>query len=94
VHVPGHPAEARRLLLDALPGNDSVYLRLLKASSAEPREGPNFQVVRSGGPLRSLGVRRDAEVRVYGTMTDHDRAHGAHGLDEAGIARSVTAFLP
>jgi transketolase len=165
VHVPGHPAEARRLLLDALPGNASVYLRLSEASNAKPREGANFQVVRSGGGgvvlvvgpmldrvlaataeldvtvlyaatvrpfntralrtavqasrtsdvvlvepylagtsaphvaealewvphrLRSLGVRRDAEIRVYGTMADHDRAHG---LDEAGIARSVTAFL-
>lgn len=165
VHVPGHPAEARRLLLEALPGADSVYLRLSEASNARPREGANVEVVRRGGRgvvlavgpmldrvlaatadldvtvlyaatvrpfdaralraavqgtgastvvlvepylagtsaphvaealewmphrLRSLGVRRDAEVRAYGTMADHDRAHG---LDEAGIARSVSTFL-
>ncbi|SFB36847.1 transketolase [Amycolatopsis marina] len=40
--------------------------------------------------VRSLGVRRDAEVRVYGSMADHDRAHG---LDEATIAGSVAGFL-
>ena len=40
--------------------------------------------------LRALGVRRDAEVRMYGEMTDHDRAHG---LDAASIATAVAAFL-
>jgi transketolase len=165
VHVPGHPAEARRLLLDALPGSDPVYLRLSEASNAEARSGAGIQAVRRGGRgvvlavgpmldrtlaategldvtvlyaatvrpfharglraavdatgvadvvlvepylagtsaqqvaealedvphrVRSLGVRGDVEVRVYGSMADHDRAHG---LDEAGIARSVAAFL-
>lgn len=40
--------------------------------------------------LRSLGVGRDAELRMYGTMADHDRAHG---LDEAGLAVSIKEFL-
>ncbi|MGC7099864.1 transketolase family protein [Amycolatopsis lurida] len=40
--------------------------------------------------LRSLGVRRDREVRIYGGMADHDVAHG---LDEHAIAASVRDFL-
>lgn len=40
--------------------------------------------------LRSIGVRRDAEVRAYGTATEHDRLHG---LDPAGIAATIRAFL-
>ncbi|MFB9802858.1 transketolase family protein [Streptomonospora salina] len=38
----------------------------------------------------SLGVRRDTEVRGYGTPADHDRAHG---LDTAGIAERARAFF-
>ncbi|WP_113693322.1 transketolase family protein [Amycolatopsis albispora] len=164
VHVPGHPAEARRLLCESLPGDSSVYLRLSEAVNAEPFIGVGFQALRRGsagvvlavGPmldrvlaatatldvtvlyastvrpfdaaglraavdassanvvlvepylagtsahqvaealddrphrLRSLGVRRDREVRIYGGMADHDVAHG---LDEQGIAASVRAFL-
>jgi transketolase len=40
--------------------------------------------------LRSLGVRRSAEVRGYGDMADHDLAHG---LDETSIAVAVKEFL-
>ncbi|GAA4958697.1 transketolase [Streptomonospora halophila] len=40
---------------------------------------------------RSLGVRRDTEVRGYGTPADHDRAHG---LDTAGIAERAREFFP
>jgi transketolase len=40
--------------------------------------------------LLSLGVRRDAELRVYGDAADHDRAHG---LDSASLAVEVLAFL-
>lgn len=40
--------------------------------------------------LRSLGVSREFELRMYGTPDDHD---AAHGLDAAGIAASVRSFL-
>jgi transketolase len=40
--------------------------------------------------LRALGVRRDLEVRAYGTAEEHDVVHG---LDPAGIARAVREFL-
>ncbi|MFB9596961.1 transketolase family protein [Saccharothrix longispora] len=36
--------------------------------------------------LRSLGVRRDAELRAYGTAEDHD---SAHDLDVPGVAAAV-----
>jgi transketolase len=39
--------------------------------------------------LRSVGVRRDHEVRAYGTAEDHD---AVHGLDAAGIAAAVRAL--
>lgn len=37
-----------------------------------------------------LGVRRDAELRAYGTADEHE---AAHGLDPAGLARSIRGFL-
>jgi transketolase len=43
-----------------------------------------------GHRLRALGVRRDREVRAYGTAEEHDVLHG---LDREGIAAAVRAFL-
>jgi transketolase len=40
--------------------------------------------------VRSVGVSREFELRMYGSPADHDVAHG---LDEAGIAASVRSFL-
>jgi transketolase len=162
VHVPGHPAEAEWLLLESLPGDSRVYLRLSVQTNAQPHLGSGFQVLREGrrgvvlavGPvldrvlaaaegldltvlyastirpfdgkavraaigeradvvlvepylagtsahhvaealadvphrLRSLGVRREAEVRIYGTPADHD---AAHGLDVPGLTSALRQF--
>lgn len=164
VHVPGHPAEANRLLLESIPGDGRVYLRLSAQENASPHLGVGFTRLRSGssgvvvavGPvldrvlratagldatvlyastirpfdgaglrsavlassasvvlvepylagtsafwvtealsdaphrLRSLGVRRDAEVRMYGGIGDHDLAHG---LDAGSLGVSIREFL-
>ncbi|MGH3860237.1 transketolase family protein [Actinokineospora sp.] len=39
---------------------------------------------------RSVGVRRDLEVRAYGTPEQHDEIHG---LDAAGIAKTLRELL-
>ncbi|MFT7838199.1 transketolase [Saccharothrix sp. BKS2] len=39
--------------------------------------------------LRSLGVRRDAELRAYGTAEDHDSAHDLDVLGVAAAARRM-----
>ncbi|MEC3981757.1 transketolase family protein [Amycolatopsis sp. H20-H5] len=165
VHVPGNGEEARRLLLESIPGDDRVYLRLSAQENAQAHLGAGFQTLRQGsrgvvlavGPmldrvlaategrdvtvlytstirpfdaagllaavrttgtadvvlvepylagtsahqvaealadvphrLRSLGVRRESEVRSYGEIADHDLAHG---LDAGSIALSVKEFL-
>ncbi len=40
--------------------------------------------------LRSYGVRRDQETRVYGKAEDHDRLHG---VDAASLTESITSFF-
>jgi transketolase len=40
--------------------------------------------------LRSLGVSREFELRMYGSPEDHDTAHG---LDTGGIAATIRSFL-
>ncbi|TDV46241.1 transketolase family protein [Actinophytocola oryzae] len=40
--------------------------------------------------LRAIGVRRELEVRAYGTAGEHD---AVHGLDPQGIAAAVRTFI-
>lgn len=164
VHVPGHASEVRRLLLESIPGDGRVYLRLSAQTNAAPHLGVGFTRLRFGssgvviavGPvldrvlracagldvtvlyastirpfdsaglrsavlsaspsvvlvepylagtsaywatealsdvphrLKSLGVRRDVEVRTYGEIPDHDLAHG---LDAGSLRLSIRDFL-
>ncbi|WP_434219621.1 transketolase family protein [Amycolatopsis nalaikhensis] len=164
VHVPGHEEEARRLVLESIPGDGRVYVRLSAQSNGSPHLGVGFTRLRFGssgvvvavGPMldrvlracagldvtvlyastirpfdaaglrsavssacgdvvlvepylagtsahwvaealsdvphrvKSLGVRRDAEVRTYGGIADHDLAHG---LDAGSLGLSIREFL-
>ncbi|HEY3711410.1 MAG TPA: transketolase [Amycolatopsis sp.] len=71
IHVPGHPAEARRLLLDSVPGDGRVYLRLSAQENASPYFGVGFQALRQG----SRGV-----VIAVGPMLDRVLA-ATEGMD-------------
>lgn len=91
VHVPGHPEEARRLILESLPGDGKVYVRLSEQSNAEPHLGAGFQVMRRGsrgvvlavGPMldRVLNATEGADVTVLYASTI--RPFDAEGLRTA-----------
>lgn len=91
VHVPGHPDEVRRLLLDAIPGDDRVYLRLSAATNAQPHHGDGFRVIRRGtagvviavGPMldRVLAATSGLDVTVLYAATV--RPFDATGLRDA-----------
>lgn len=91
VHVPGHPDEVRRLLLDAIPGDDRVYLRLSAATNAQPHHGDGFRVMRRGtagvviavGPMldRVLAATSGLDVTVLYAATV--RPFDATGLRDA-----------
>ncbi|MDT8914335.1 transketolase [Amycolatopsis sp. PS_44_ISF1] len=79
IHVPGHPDEARRLLLDSMPGDSHVYLRLSAQQNASPHLGVGFQTLRQGsrgvvvavGPMldRVLAATEGLDVTVLYTAT-------------------------
>jgi transketolase len=74
--------------LRALPGSDTVVLvepYLAGSSLAEVSRALQDRPHRALG----LGVAR-AELAHYGSIEEHDRAHG---LDPAGIRRSLLTFL-
>ncbi|MES4902118.1 MULTISPECIES: transketolase [unclassified Streptomyces] len=67
LHVPGHPAEAGRLLRDAAAGDGSTYLRLPERGNAEPHGASgSFEVIRlgAGGVVLAVGPTLDAVVRA------------------------------
>ncbi|HWD06421.1 MAG TPA: transketolase C-terminal domain-containing protein [Amycolatopsis sp.] len=92
VHVPGHPAEAKRLLLDSVPGDSRVYLRLSADQNAEAHLGVGFQRLRTGsrgvvlavGPMldRVLAATRDLDVTVLYAST-------VRPFDAAGLRAAV-----
>ncbi|HEX3787712.1 MAG TPA: transketolase [Pseudonocardiaceae bacterium] len=168
IYLPGHPAEAERLLYKAFTGEDRVYVRLSGQANRQPYAldgSDRLTILRTGrrglvlavGPVadrvlaateqldvtvaytatarpldgaglraaalaadqpdvvlvepylagtsaylvnaaldnvphrvRSLGVGRETEVRMYGSADDHD---AVHGLDAAGIHASIVSFL-
>ncbi|WP_133740089.1 transketolase family protein [Actinorugispora endophytica] len=75
VHVPGHAAEARRLLGPALDGDDRVYLRLSTRGNAAARPVGQGMVVIRAGSRRALGT-----VVAVGPVLDRVLA-ATEGLD-------------
>jgi len=76
-----------RAAVDASAPNVVLVEPYLKGTSA-------FEVTEALGDvphrLRSFGVWRDKEARVYGTAEEHDRLFG---MDPASLAESITSFL-
>lgn len=92
VHVPGHPEEARRLLLESLPGDSRVYLRLSSEANARPHLGTGFRTMREGrggvvvavGPMldRVLTATEGLDVTVL-------YAHTVRPFDGKGLRAAV-----
>ncbi|HEX3592840.1 MAG TPA: transketolase [Pseudonocardiaceae bacterium] len=94
VYVPGHAAEADRLLRAAIPGDDRVYVRLSGLANADPVPGEGVRVVRQGrrgvvlavGPMLDdvLAATETADVTVAYTDT-------VRPLDGIGLRAAVLA---
>jgi transketolase len=56
VHVPGHPAEVRPLLLGAAGHDDPVYLRLSTQTNSAPHDGYGLVPVRRGALATVVAV--------------------------------------
>ncbi|WAL67311.1 transketolase [Amycolatopsis cynarae] len=92
VHVPGHPEEARRLLLESLPGDGRVYLRLSSQANARAHLGAGFRTLRQGtrgvvlavGPMldRVLAATEGLDVTVLYAAT-------IRPFDAAGLRAAV-----
>jgi transketolase len=77
-----------RLGLRAAGHTDVVLVEPYLAGTSAHEVAIAFDDV--GHRLRALGVRRDMEVRAYGTAEEHD---AVHGLDAEGIAAAVRGFI-
>lgn len=103
VHVPGHPDEVERLLVDALAGSGRVYLRLSDEANPAPYGRP-FSIVRQGSPGCPLVVAvgptldevvaatSDLDVTVAYSMTP--RPFDVEGLWAALTGTSVILVEP
>lgn len=72
IHVPGHAAEAERLLWDASRRDGLEYLRLSTDSNQEPywQEGDQFKVLRRGsrGTVLAVGPMADPVLDAVATL--------------------------
>ena len=82
------PVDAAALRATVGPGGTVVLAEPYQAGTSTAR----VVEVLADRPHRMVGLGvRDAELRRYGSAKEHA---AAHGLDAAGIRRSVTAVLP
>ncbi len=94
IHVPGHPAEARRLLLESIPGDGRVYLRLSAQENASAHLGVGFTRLREGsrGVVVAVGPVLDRVLRATaGLDVTVLYASTIRPFDGAGLRSAVSA---
>lgn len=67
LHVPGHPVEVRRVILDAVHRGERAYVHVSAESNAEPRGATEgFELVREGlaGVVLAVGATLDPVLRA------------------------------
>ncbi|MET7478012.1 transketolase [Streptomyces sp. NPDC005648] len=95
VQVPGHPAEVRRVILDAVRRGDRTYVHVTDRSNAEPRDATEgFTLVRQGreGVVLAVGATPDPVLSAT-TGLDLTILYGAtiRPYDEIGLRTPVLA---
>lgn len=103
VHVPGHPAEAARLLADAIAGTGRVYVRLSTEQNPEPTADRHglLRVLRHGsrglvvavGPVLEPTLRAAAGLDVTIAYTATARPFDTAGLRAALPSRSDVVLV-
>ncbi|MER5178712.1 transketolase [Streptomyces sp. NPDC002896] len=97
VHVPGHPDEVRRVVLESVARGDRAYIHVSPQSNAEPRGiggGHGFEMVREGrsgvvvavGPLLDPVLRATAGLDLAVLYTATIRPFDSVGLRTAVLA--------
>ncbi|MBA4861065.1 hypothetical protein H1V43_06645 [Streptomyces sp. PSKA54] len=97
VHVPGHPDEVRRVVLDSVDRGERAYIHVSPRSNSEPRglgDGRGFETVREGrsgvvvavGPLLDPVLRATAGLDLAVLYTATIRP-----FDSAGLRTEVLA---
>ncbi|OZE83505.1 transketolase [Rhodococcoides fascians] len=96
VHVPGHPQEAADLLLESLPGDGRVYLRLSSQVNRYPHavRGTSFTPIKYGnrGVVLAVGPCLDAVLSAT-SMLDVTILYAAtiRPFDATGLCAAVQA---
>ncbi|MGW1025468.1 transketolase [Streptomyces sp. NPDC002577] len=97
VHVPGHPEEVRRVVMDSVARGDRAYIHVSPQSNAEPRDvggGNGFETVREGrsgvvvavGPLLDPVLRATAGLDLAVLYTATIRPFDSVGMRAAVLA--------
>lgn len=95
LHVPGHPAEVRRAILDAAGRGERAYVHVTAEANAEPRGATEgFERVRDGraGVVLAVGATLDPMLRATaGLDVTVLYARVLRPFDEIGLRTAVLA---
>lgn len=95
LHVPGHPDEVRRTILDAVRRGERAYVHVTPEANAEPRAtGEGFQRVRDGraGVVLAVGATLDPVLRATADLNlTVLYARTLRPFDEIGLRTAVLA---